>query len=132
MPHLAFDYSRGLEEKIEMSAFCEVLRAALVRTGLFPLGGIRVRGHGADCATVADGAPGRQFVDMGLRIAKGRSEAARKEAVETVYAAAESWLKARLGDTPVAVSLELREIDPEFREQRYNTIHADLAARETG
>ena len=48
MPHLSFEYSRGLGQICDLDAFAAVCRDALVATGACPLGGIRVRGFEAD------------------------------------------------------------------------------------
>lgn len=126
MPHLRFDHSPGLGDLVDLQGFAEHLRAAMAGTGLFPLGGIRVRGHAADIHATADGAPGWHWLDMELRIGQGRSEQDRLRAVETLYAAARAFLEPRLGEQPFALSFELREIDPRFSAKGWNTIHRAL------
>lgn len=122
MPHLSFEYSAGLEERADMPAFAARLRDAMVETGLFPIGGIRVRGFRADVAVMADGGD-YEFVDIAVRMGAGRDWAAKEAAAETIYAAAEAMLKPLLGTTPFALSLEVREIDPDLSIKRMNTIH---------
>ena len=131
MPHLRFDHSPGLGPLADLHGFAEHMRTAMVATGLFPLGGIRVRGHEAGVQAVADGSDRWHWLDMELRIGQGRSEADRRRAVEALYAAARAWLEPRLGERPFALSLELREIDPRFSAKAWNSIHATLA-REGG
>lgn len=80
MPHLRFDHSPGLGQIVDLPGFAEHMRAAMVATGLFPLGGIRVRGHAAGVQAVADGAPHWHWLDMELRLGAGRSEADRARA----------------------------------------------------
>ena len=126
MPHLRFDYSPGLGAQVDLAAFAQHMRAAMIDTGLFPLGGIRVRGHEAQVHAVADGAPHWHWLDMELRLGQGRPEADRTRATETLYAAARAWLEPRLAAQPFALSLELREIDPRFSAKGWNTIHAAL------
>ena len=126
MPHLRFDHSPGLGDLVDLQGFAEHMRAAMVATGLFPVGGIRVRGHAASIHATADGAPGWHWLDMELRIGQGRTEADRARAVETLYAAARAFLEPRLGMQPFALSLELREIDPRFSAKGWNTIHTAL------
>ncbi|QIE54839.1 5-carboxymethyl-2-hydroxymuconate Delta-isomerase [Pikeienuella piscinae] len=121
MPHLSFQYSAGLEARADPGALAATLRDAMLATGLFPLGGIRVRGFRADVAVIADGGA-HDFVDMELRIGAGRDEAAKAAAAETIYAAAENWLRPRIGDGGFALSLELREIDAALSIKRFNTI----------
>lgn len=126
MPHLRFDHARDLGRQVDLAGFAEHMRAAMADTGLFPLGGIRVRGHAADHEAVADGAPGWLWLDMELRIGQGRSEADKDRLVETLYTAAVGFLAPKLGATPFALSLELREIDPRFSGKAWNTVHTAL------
>ena len=127
MPHLSFEYSAGLEALADLPAFAAAMRNAMVATGLFPLGGIRVRGHRADICLVADGGS-HHFVDVTVRLGAGRSIEARKAATEAIYAAAEAFLKPALADRSFALSIEMREIDPELSIKRFNTVHDHLSA----
>ncbi|MFV0473130.1 MAG: 5-carboxymethyl-2-hydroxymuconate isomerase [Pikeienuella sp.] len=129
MPHLSFEYSAGVEGRVDLPAFAAMLRDAMVATGIFPLGGIRVRGHRADIAVVADGGP-HDFIDMRLRIGAGREDEAKARAAEMIYEAAETWLQARVGPGGFALSFEMIEIDPGFSIKRYNTIRNHLQSSE--
>lgn len=125
MPHLSFEYSPGLETVADLPAFAAAMRDAMAATGLFPLGGVRVRGHRADVCLVADGGP-HQFMDIAVRLGAGRSLEAKRAAAEALYAAAEGFLKPCLAGRAFALSLEMREIDPELSIKRFNTIHDHL------
>ncbi len=126
MPHLSYDHAADLGDLVDMPAFADHMRRAMLDTGLFPIGGIRVRGHAAGSESVADGTPGRLWLDMQLRIGQGRSEAERLRATETLYAAARAFLEPRLGARPFALSFELREIDPRFSAKGWNSLHTAL------
>lgn len=126
MAHLSFEYSASLEADLDMQAFCDHLRDAMVESGVFPLGGIRVRGTRVDVSTVASGADEIGFIDMTLRMGMGRDEDVRVAVTETIYAAAEAWLKPRVGERPFALSLEVMEIESRFAEKRFNTVHQFL------
>ena len=43
MPHFTIEYPADLDARVDMSDVVEVVRRAAVETGIFPLGGIRVR-----------------------------------------------------------------------------------------
>lgn len=126
MPHLSYDHAPELAQLADMAGFADHMRRAMVETGLFPLGGIRVRGHAATAQSVADGAPGWLWLDMQLRIGQGRSPAERDRAADHLYAAARAYLEPRLAGRPFALSFELREIDPQFSRKGWNTIHSTL------
>ena len=130
MAHLSFEYSANLERDLDLQPFCDHLRDAMTGSGVFPLGGIRVRGTRVDVATIASGEDELAFIDMTLRMGMGRDEDVRGDVAETIYAAAETWLKPRIGNRPFALSLEVMEIESRFSEKRFNTIHTFLKARE--
>lgn len=126
MPHLSFEYSRGLGDLTDLDAFAAACRDALVATGACPLGGIRVRGFGADVEAVADGGA-YHFCDMVLRLGQGRDAETRARIADDLYAAATAYLRPDLGATPFILSLEVQEIQSEFSRRSWSTIHAAIA-----
>lgn len=121
MPHLSIEYSANLEAHVDMTALCEHLRKAGIETGIFPLAGIRVRAIRCDHYAIADGNPEHGFVDISVRLRGGRPMDARKEATAQIFAAAEEFLSETIAARPIALSLEMRDIDPELS-PKLNTI----------
>ena len=130
MAHLSFEYSANLEADMDLQKLCWHLRDAMNGSGVFPLGGIRVRGTRVDVSAVASGEDELAFIDITLRMGMGRDEDVRVAVTETIYAAAEAWLGPRVGERPFALSLEVMEIESRFSEKRFNTIHNFLKAGE--
>ena len=130
MAHLSFEFSANLEADLSLQGFCDHMRDVMHESGVFPLGGIRVRGTRVDVCAVASGEAELGFIDMTLRMGQGRDEAVRAQVTEVIYAAAESWLRDRVGDMPFALSLEVMEIDARFAEKRFNTLHGFLKAQD--
>ena len=128
MPHLTIEYSDNIEDRAEIAAFCAHMRDAMVDTGIFPLGGIRVRAFPCGTYVIADGAADYGYLHMIARVGHGRDEPTRLAAAETLYAAAEAWLKPRMDHRPFALSLDLDELHPATSLKRSNTIHAALKA----
>ena len=126
MAHLTFEYSKDLSDCFEIQELCDELSDAMRKTSYFPLGGIRVRGLAADVSSIADGKSKYSFVDMILRMGEGRSEDVRKNIADDIYRRAENFLKQKEIINPIALSLELLEIQKEFSIKRYNTIHSAL------
>ena len=114
MPHLTIEYSSNLDGDIDIAAFCESLRCAMVETGAFPMAGIRVRALRCEHWAIADGEPTHAFIDMSIRLRAGRSDAVRKAAVSHVFSAAETFLRDILNVHSLALSIEMREIDPDL------------------
>ncbi|MEP1353686.1 MAG: 5-carboxymethyl-2-hydroxymuconate isomerase [Tateyamaria sp.] len=114
MPHIILEYSANLEDRLDMAALCHVLKDAAAATGVFPPAGIRVRAHVADHVVIADGDPGHAFIDITLRLASGREAAAKAHATDAVFDAARDFTSDLMASAPFMLSLELREIDPEY------------------
>ncbi len=56
MPHFSIEYSANLDAAVDIAEICELVRKAAVETGIFPLGGIRVRAIRCEHYAIADGA----------------------------------------------------------------------------
>lgn len=125
MPHFIIDYSANLAGEIDLKALVECVREAAIQTGIFPLGGIRVRAHKAEASTVATGDPEFAFLDLTLRLASGRSSEVKKKAGEAIFAALSKHLDPAFAKRKIALSFEIKEIDPELSWRR-NTIHDHL------
>lgn len=128
MPHLRLEYSGNLEQLVDIQTLCTVMRDAMIETGIFPLGGIRVRAFPATHWIIADGGEDYAYLHMECRVGHGRDEQTRATAAEHLYAAAESWLKPQLS-TPFALTLDLAELHPVTSLKRYNTVHAHLKSK---
>lgn len=127
MPHLTIEYSAGMEAAAEMPGLLAALRDAMMETGLFPLGGVRVRAFAATHALVAEGGP-HDFAHMMLRLGEGRTHAQKAAAMETIYAAAEAWLAPRMADRGFALSLDVAELAPGLSIKRHNTVRDHMKA----
>jgi len=114
VPHLAIEYSAGLEARADMKAVCAEAHRAMIASGIFPLAGIRVRAHRADYAIVADGLPENDFAALTLSAGAGRSTEALKHAGGMIFAAVQAALSDPLSTPHFGLSLEIRVIDPEL------------------
>ncbi|WP_102223048.1 5-carboxymethyl-2-hydroxymuconate Delta-isomerase [Acidimangrovimonas sediminis] len=114
MPHLHIEYSPGLAARADIGDLCRAVHGAMVTSGIFPLAGIRVRAFAADHWIVADGIAENDFVAMTLSVGVGRSKPALYEAGAAIFAAARRALAGPLATEHFALSLEIREIDPEL------------------
>jgi 5-carboxymethyl-2-hydroxymuconate isomerase len=122
MPHFTIEYSGNLDDDMDIAAVVELVRNAAVETGLFPLGGIRVRAIRCEHFAIADGRDGLAFVAMLLRLGVGRDLAARKRAGERIFKALSDYLDPLFADDTFALSFDMQIIDRETSWQR-NSIH---------
>ena len=97
-------------------------------SGLFEVGAVRVRALRADHYAIADRLPENGFVDLNLRIGKGRSAEEKKRTGEALFAAATTALAPLLETPHFALSLEIREIDAELSWKK-NAIHPRLRGK---
>ena len=128
MPHLTIEYSANLDGKSDMAALCRSLHAAMLASGLFELGAIRVRAVRCTDYAVADLLPENAFADLRLRIGAGRALADKTRAGEMIFAAAVSHF-APLFETPhFALTLDISELNPALSWKK-NAIHPRLRAK---
>ena len=125
MPHFTFDYSANLEGLVDLKELAGLIHSTMMETGLFELGAIRVRGFRTEIYAVADLLEENGFIDMSLRIGKGRSEADRKRAGEAIFVSVSNFLSERFETPHFMLSLEIREIDAELSWKK-NAIHPRL------
>ncbi len=114
MPHFHVEYSANLEPVVDMGAFCELIRATAAGIDTFPLAGIRVRATRVDHCAIADGNAKHGFVDISIRLRGGRPQAVKAAACEGIFDAAKQFLAPTMAQHSIALSLEMRDIDPEL------------------
>lgn len=125
MPHVTIEYSANLDAKTDIAELCRALHGAMLGSGVFEIGAVRVRALRADHYAVTDLDPRNGFVDVSVRIGAGRSLADRTAVGEAVNAAAKAVLAPLLAEPHFALSVELREIDPDLS-WKTNAMHARL------
>lgn len=127
MPHFTIEYSANLAERTDMREVVEVIRRAAVETGVFPLGGIRVRAIRCDDYAIADGNPEFGFMALVLRIGQGRDLATRQRAGNHVFKALSAHLEPVFTSSRLSLSLDIVE-NTEETSWKKNNIHDYLKA----
>ena len=130
MPHFTIEYSANLDTVVDMGEIVELVRNAAVETGIFPLGGIRVRALKCEHYAIADGNPGFSFLDMVLRLGEGRDLIARKKAGEHIFEALSAYLDPVFAQNKFALSFDMQINDKETSWKR-NNIHEALKTLKT-
>ncbi|HEX7062700.1 MAG TPA: 5-carboxymethyl-2-hydroxymuconate Delta-isomerase [Woeseiaceae bacterium] len=128
MPHQIVEYSANLEGVVDVDALIERLHAAALATGIFPLAGLRTRAARRDHYRIADGHPDNAFVHVLLRIGYGRALAERTRAADEISRALFGFLEEVSAARPLALSLEIQDIDPHTN-RKQNNLRAHLAVR---
>lgn len=122
MPHFTIEYSANVDALIDMGEVVEVVRKAAVETGIFPLGGIRVRAIKCEHYAIADGRPDFGFLDMVLRLGEGRDLPTRQKAGEHIFKALSAYLDPVFANSKFALSFDMQINDKETSWKR-NNIH---------
>jgi 5-carboxymethyl-2-hydroxymuconate isomerase len=127
MPHFTLEYSANLDARLDIGKVVQVVRKAAVETGIFPLGGIRVRAIRCEHYAIADGQPNFGFLAMVLRLGEGRDLATRKQAGEHIFRALSDHLDPVFAASRFALSFDIQINDKETSWKR-NNIHEALKA----
>ncbi|MEM9632866.1 MAG: 5-carboxymethyl-2-hydroxymuconate isomerase [Pseudomonadota bacterium] len=114
MPHITLEYSANLQERVDIQGLCERLREEAATIAAFPMPGIRVRALKADFYSIADGASKHGFVDISVRLRAGRPQEVKADAAQRLFDAAKAFLEPVLATSSLALSLEMRDIDPDL------------------
>jgi len=125
LPHITVEYSANLDPILDVPALLGTVHRTALSTGMVEIGGLRTRAERREHFVVADGNAANAFVAIRCRVGAGRDEATRARFAEDVFAAATEFLDGMFQTTPLAISLEVAEIDPVGSMKR-NNLHARM------
>ncbi|MBD5633331.1 MAG: 5-carboxymethyl-2-hydroxymuconate Delta-isomerase [Candidatus Eremiobacteraeota bacterium] len=128
MPHVIIECSSNLRERVDLSALVTRAHEAALATGVFPLGGLRTRVAERGDYRIADGDPANAFAHVTVRIGHGRDVATKERAAKAIFDAICDTLAPVFATTPLAISLELQEIDPSTS-FKHNNLHEYVERR---
>jgi len=127
MPHQIIEYSANLEADLDIDKLVQTMHETAVGIDALPIGGIRTRAARRDIYRVSDGHPDNTFINVTLRIAP-RPPEIKKEVGERLFDALKQFVQRAFDERPMALSLEIQEIDAEFR-WKHSNIRDYLAQR---
>ena len=128
MPHLIVEYSANIEDQIALDALLDKLHTCALGTGVFPLGGVRIRAHRADAYRIADLAPENGFVHLTALIGHGRPLDVQQRAAEALFTVVTEHLAAFFDKNPLAISLNVQEFHPVLNLKK-NNLHEYVKRR---
>jgi 5-carboxymethyl-2-hydroxymuconate isomerase len=127
MPHIIVEYSGNLDARLDVKALVDELHQAVIASGLFEIAAIRTRAVRREVFRVADGNATNGFVHITARMRQGRTADERKSLGQSLLAAANRRLEPIFAAQPLALTVEVHEIDPDMTFRR-NTIREKAAA----
>ena len=128
MPHLIIEYSANIEDRISLDALLDKLHTCALGTGVFPIGGLRIRAHRADAYRIADLAADNGFVHVTALIGHGRPLDVQQRAAEELFAVLTKHLGALYDNSPLALSLNVQEFHPVLNFKK-NNLHEYVKRR---
>lgn len=129
MPHFTIEYTANLDREFDLREMVDTVHRTAVESGLFKVGGIRVRTLRHEIYKVADGNPENAFVHIRVNILEGRSVESREALGSRLIEAADAVLAAAQKRRGLALSVEISEIVHNMSFKK-NSLHAQLAAKE--
>lgn len=126
MPHVVVEYTDNLAEAADIPGLLHLIADKLAASGMFPIGGIRVRAIRLDQYVIADGQGADDaFVHLTAKIGSGRAPALRQQVFGDIFTAVGAHLAPVFARGPAALSMYVEEAD-EAGSFKRNTIHARL------
>jgi 5-carboxymethyl-2-hydroxymuconate isomerase len=117
---LIVEYSANLEQVLDLDSLLDRMHVTAVETGMFPLGGIRIRAYRADRYRIADRAPENSFVHVTAIVGAGRPLDRREQVSKTLFEAICTELEPISTTRPLAISFNMREFDPVLNFKKNN------------
>lgn len=118
MPHVIVEYSANIEAEVTPQSLLEDFHQAAIRTGVAEPVGVRTRLERRDVYRVGNDGRDNAFVHVVARVRAGRTAEQKKMMLEALMAQAEKTLAPAFAARGVALTVELHEIDPEYRLMR--------------
>jgi len=128
MAHIIIEHSHNLRGRLDVPKLVHALHQAALASGIFPIGGIRTRAYETQTYCVADGHPDNAFVHVSVRIGHGRDLPTRRRACEQIFNAACAQMQELFASTPLGISVEMQELDPELSFKK-NNLHEHVKTR---
>jgi 5-carboxymethyl-2-hydroxymuconate isomerase len=125
MPHFRIEYSANLAGRLDMAEFCSVVHKAILATGLFELGAVRVRAFRAEDFAIADQHADNGFLDMQFAVGQGRDAGNLKQAGDQIFKTASDHLAPLFSTPHFALSFQITEING-ILSWKKNAMHARL------
>ena len=111
MPHVIVEYSANIEGSADIGALLGVLHRTMIDSTLAETAALRTRAERREIYRIADGNLNNAFVHIVIRMRKGRPQDALKQLGESLLATAENALERTFAAHPVALTVEIHEIE---------------------
>lgn len=125
MAHATVEWTDNLEGQFDLSGLLQLIAQDMRENagGVFPVGGIRVRGIRLTDYVIADGTcPDGAFINIDVKMGAGRSAEFRKAYFDALFDRVRQFLGDLFEQRPLALSLYVEEAEG----WKHNSIHKRL------
>jgi len=125
MAHATVEWTDNLEGQFDLRGLLTLIAEEMRdrSDGVFPVGGIRVRGIRLSDYVIADGRePADAFINVNVLMGPGRPEALKRAFFDQLFAAITAFLGDLFDRCPLALSLYVSEAEG----WKHNSIHQRL------
>lgn len=124
MAHATVEWTDNLEGEADIHGLLELIAAAMRDSGgVFPWGGIRVRGIKLSDYVIADGKADDAFVNITIRMAAGRPAEFKQAFFASLFAQVKAHFAELYARRYLALSMYVEEAD-EAGSFKHNNLHA--------
>ena len=121
MAHFIYEYSANLPaELLDLAGLMEKMHQAAADSGVFPLAGIRSRAMRCDEFRVGDGSPNNGFLNLSIKLGRGRDLDTRMGIGQTLFDILIEHLQPVFDSQGIAVSFEMRELEEHVKFNKKN------------
>jgi len=118
MPHLIVEYSTNIEADVAPQQILDDFHAAALATGISEPVGVRTRLARREFYKLSDDGGDNAFMHITARLRRGRTAEQKKALLAALLEQANKTLAPAFAARPLALTIEVHEIDPDFRVMR--------------
>ena len=112
MAHFIYEYSANLsEELLDLPGLMQKMHEVAAESEIFPMAGMRSRAMKCEHFRVADGAPEKGFINLSMKVGRGRDEDTRMSAGDMFWQLMLVHLEPLMAEQSVTISFEMRELE---------------------
>jgi 5-carboxymethyl-2-hydroxymuconate isomerase len=121
MAHFIYEYSANLPaDVLDLAGLMEKIHQAASDSGVFPPAGIRSRAMRCDEFRVGDGNPNNGFLNLSIKLGRGRDLDTRMAIGQTLFDILTDHLQPLFDSQGLAVSFEMRELEEHVKFNKKN------------
>lgn len=130
MPNIVVEYSANIAADADIPGLLKTIAETTLEVGrgAFPLAAIRVRAYRADDFVMGDGDPANAFVNINVRVARGRGEEDKVRTFDAVWAEVKRHLDPVDRKWTLAIAMDVEEFGDRLA-YKQNRLHEKFGTK---